>query len=214
MAYEKKFFTLGRGSYNNYATLDNAAQHIYKTAVDTLATILAPGYFPENFNFDLNNVKIGDIIDIYGSDFDNKYVITNVTAPTFSEPKDLSNATFVFGTNLIGIFAAPQPITITFRKIGDVVTVFVPNATAVATIAANMTTSAQVGAALVPELTIQNIVPVVDNGLVAAGALKISGLDDPGNEGLFTWGAGPGLGTFTGTNSSGTERCSTTYFTA
>lgn len=214
MAYDKKFFTLGRGSYNNYATLDNAAQHIYKSQDDLLATIIAPSFFPANFNFDINNVKVGDIIDIYGTDDNNTFIITDVTNVAFSAQQDLRDETFVFGTLLTGIYASDQPITIELRKVGKLITVHVPTVSATANTAALMTTTAQVGAVLVPEFTTQQMVPITDNGSAVLGALSISGLDDPGNEGLFTWGVGPGLGTFTGTAASGTVRNYISYFTS
>ena len=70
---------LNRGLYNSQQQAGNLTScvHTYKSTTDMVAAIMAPGYFPDNFNSDINDVEIGDLLWIVGSD---SFSVTEITA--------------------------------------------------------------------------------------------------------------------------------------
>lgn len=89
--YNVNGLQVNRGTYNSQAAGGDrvVVEHTYKTN-DTLAQVIAPGYFPENFGLgDSQDIQIGDILLIVTSDsFDDVKITALSPAVTISTDGD------------------------------------------------------------------------------------------------------------------------------
>lgn len=62
MSYDKKGFTVGRGSHNNYYSPLGLAIHTYKSLDDPHSEIDNPDYFPDYFGFSQDDFALNDLL--------------------------------------------------------------------------------------------------------------------------------------------------------
>src|ERR1041385_8542998 len=108
---------LNRGLYNSQQQSGElkSCVHTYKSSDDTIGTITTNGYFPVNFDSDIDDVKIGDLLWVVGSD---NFVISKITAldpvvinvtpfnTVFPSGLTTSSIDFLNGGGFIDFFAA------------------------------------------------------------------------------------------------------------
>lgn len=129
MAFEDKFLRVDRGTYNAHTGIQQYAKYRYGVSNDTIATIEAANYFPDNLNLDSEQVQINDLIEVQDSSNKIKvYRITALSPITLSQVLDYSlletepfSGSFVFDQGA-SVWTASQNITLEFEKHGKVVT--------------------------------------------------------------------------------------------
>ena len=82
--YNESGLQLNRGTFNSQVSGGSSKTviHSYKNELDSLATISANGYFPDNFNVDITEVFIGDSLQVVGSDGLELFEITSLAPIT------------------------------------------------------------------------------------------------------------------------------------
>ena len=82
--YNESGLQLNRGTFNSQMSgnVTGTVMHSYKNMLDTIATISAPGYFPNNFNADPTEIFVGDALQIVGSDGLEIFEITSLSPVT------------------------------------------------------------------------------------------------------------------------------------
>lgn len=114
--YSSLGFQLNRGIFNSqqHGGSTTSSIHSYKSPTDTISTILAPGYFPNNFDNDIVDIKVGDLIWLIGTD---NFVISKITSLTpasiivspmtnvFPDGITTSSIDFINGGGFIDFFA-------------------------------------------------------------------------------------------------------------
>lgn len=78
MTFNKFGMKFDRGRSNNSTQETALAHHRYTNTSDTLDTIAAAGYFPDYCNGRTDEVKIGDLVTIHGSNDYRSYKFTSV----------------------------------------------------------------------------------------------------------------------------------------
>jgi len=143
-----------RGTYNSQASPLSTTLQSYISDEDTIAQIIAPGYFPPFCGFDETDIKVGDIILLVGTD---SFTFGRLTAVDIVTINTSSDDTFPGGirVNIIeGIAPADQ--------------MFIGN---------NQTSTITIGGATANVLMFQVITPNITNA-VNGGALTIHGVYD------------------------------------
>lgn len=84
MAFDKRNLQLARAQLTTFAQGAGitSAEHSYKSSTDTLATIQAPGYFPDSIG-EPESIFVDDTLFIKGTDGAALVVITATTPMTF-----------------------------------------------------------------------------------------------------------------------------------
>lgn len=177
MAYNSINFFIAAGVYNACGYRDAPSINTYFTE-DLIADVAAPGYFPDYFGFEPENVRINDILFVQASDINIILLITGVAPVTLT--------TYVnFPTNIVtedlstqsqtasGVWASPVAFTLDFVKQGREVLMTFPTIIDVSTGGAQILFDTVVPAELFPEFDIYHPIVVVNNSVEEAGAFHL-----------------------------------------
>lgn len=122
MSFSADNLTIGRGNFNNYASINSPAQHIYSSS-DTLEMISQLGYFPPYLgtfskSSDNTSIQVNDILTVISTS-DNTTVdyLINSLSPlvlNFEHSLDTYN-----NIPFIGASAGPGSLTFRFSRKND-----------------------------------------------------------------------------------------------
>jgi hypothetical protein len=115
--YNLNGLQINRGTYNSQQISGNltSCNHSYKSETDTVVEILMSGYFPVDFNVDTDDIKVGDLLWVVGTDGFSITKITSLNPVTlminpasnvFPSGITTSSIDFINGGGFIDFFAA------------------------------------------------------------------------------------------------------------
>jgi hypothetical protein len=121
MSFNVLNFNCTRNSASPSCTANNNTQNFYTSSSDSLATILAPSYFPAYFGFAPNVApQNNDFVMIKGTDGSANSIITNTGAGTVSEltvSSPLVSSTITTqSVSFSGPWASSQPGTLQMKR--------------------------------------------------------------------------------------------------
>lgn len=177
MAYNSINFFIAAGVYNACGYRDAPSINTYFTE-DLIADVAAPGYFPDYFGFEPENVRVNDILFVQASDINIILLITDVAPVTLT--------TYVnFPTNIVtedlstqsqtasGVWSAPIAFTLDFVKQGSEVLMTFPTITDASTGGAVILFDAAIPAPLRPAFEFSCPITLVDNSLAETGVFSL-----------------------------------------
>jgi|ERR1043166_1086788 hypothetical protein len=120
MAFVAQNLFISSGTFNAGGHINAPAIHTYTSDTDELATILTPGYFPDNLDANAGDVKIGDIIFITASDTQYIGLLTSVSPITIVaySVSSIDQQIVVQDQTASGPWDADISTTITYLQIG------------------------------------------------------------------------------------------------
>lgn len=204
MAYNKSDFYAARGTANSDDIGGSIVTHSYRSDVDDNAAIIASDYFSNNFGFDVDDIKTGDLLSIKATDKISLHEITALTTPTLGAdlwdptvpPSVVTESKGTAPVTMSGPFASGQAATLLFVKHDSLVQISFPALSVAATSGAIITSTA-LTASLRP-LTSQNrIIRVEDNSVPVTGVITVS------PAGIIQIGVGAAANNFTASNNAG-----------
>lgn len=144
MAFTASTLTCMRGGAGSAPSVLNKTSHTYFSSTDTVATIFGGGYFPVDFGLAAGLIRIGDLIDIIGTDTVAPGRITAVSPVAITQFSSITTTVTTQSNTYDGVWAAPIATTFTYllKDYGSFkeVSVICPEASA------NATTSAIISA--------------------------------------------------------------------
>lgn len=176
MAFETFNILIARGKMNRQATETSIITHYYLSAIDTLATIQGANYFPAFLGSTSENVKLGDQINIKGSDGTAVVELTALDPVTLLAAGGLTELTTVVNTSWGGAFSTPEPRDITIKKIGTLCVAHFADLTATADTSSPINSTVAIPAAFRPSLTLgeqSRALLVQDNGPFFSGTITV-----------------------------------------
>lgn len=197
MSFNGEGLSIKRGGFNDEASEVNLVTHTYRSDTDTIAAITAANYFPAFLGKSATEVKIGDNLEIKGSDSTDVYTLTAVNPIALTaRAGEITTETVVITNEYSGPWAAPIPEDITITRVGKIVTVLFPDANASATTADRITASGAIPANLRPKAGTQaySEVLTVDNFTQQWGGAIVRS-----SNGILEVSPTAGFGSFAGT---------------
>jgi hypothetical protein len=175
--YNETGLQLNRGTFNSQMSgnVSGTVMHSYKNMLDTIATISAPAYFPDNFNADPTEIFVGDALQIVGSDGLEIFEITSlspvtVVANSGNFPGGITTTTINATTSITtpNYFGTNMTLTgdITANKVNALTEVFAPLIRT--TPITGQVTSANITATFIGTNTIDATTYVSSNGFIHA----------------------------------------------